>query len=106
MLQQDKPDDFVVATGEMRSVREFAETAFAMVGLEWRKHIAEDAAYRRPAEVNELRGDATKAREVLGWKPETTFEELVREMLEHDMKAEGVDPKSHLRAARTLPAPR
>src|SRR5690242_7440233 len=105
MLQQDKPDDYVIATGEMRSVREFVETAFAMAGLEWKKHILEDPAYLRPSEVHELRGDATKAREKLGWHPHTTFEHLVREMLEHDLSAEGV-PASHLRAAKTQPAPR
>ena len=106
MLQQERADDYVIATGEMRSVREFAERAFAMVGLEWSKHIVEDPAYLRPAEVNELRGDATKARERLGWRPHTTFEQLVVEMLEHDLKSEGVNPRSHLRAAKTQPAPR
>jgi GDPmannose 4,6-dehydratase len=97
MLQQDEPDDYVIATGDMRSVREFIEAAFGMAGLDWKKHVVTDDAYLRPAEVNELRGDASKAAKKLGWKPKTTFEELVREMLEHDLQLEGVDPSKHLR---------
>lgn len=96
MLQQDVADDYVIATGEMRSVREFAEAAFGMVGLQWDKFVAEDPAYLRPAEVYELRGDASKAIKQLGWTPQTTFNELVAEMLEYDLKLEGVDPSKHL----------
>ena len=96
MLQQDGADDYVIATGEMRSVRDFVAAAFAMVSLDWQKYVVVDEAYMRPAEVHELRGDASKARKVLGWKPKTTFDELVREMLEHDLDAEGVDPAQHL----------
>ena len=96
MLQQDAADDYVIATGEMRSVRDFVETAFAMVALDWQKYVIVDEAYMRPAEVHELRGDASKAMRTLGWKPRTTFEELVREMLEADLKLEGVDPAKHL----------
>jgi len=96
MLQQDKADDYVIATGEMRSVRDFVAAAFAMVSLDWQKYIVVDEAYMRPAEVHELRGDASKARKVLGWKPKTTFDELVREMLENDLDAEGVDASKHL----------
>ena len=96
MLQQDKADDYVIATGEMRSVRDFVAAAFAMVSLDWQKYVVVDEAYMRPADVHELRGDASKAIRVLGWKPKTTFEELVREMLEHDLTAEGVDPSKHL----------
>jgi GDPmannose 4,6-dehydratase len=96
MLQQDKADDYVIATGEMRSVRDFVAAAFAMVSLDWQKYVVVDEAYMRPADVHELRGDASKAMRVLGWKPKTTFEELVREMLEFDLKAEGVDPSKHL----------
>jgi len=96
MLQQDKADDYVIATGEMRSVRDFVAAAFAMVNLDWQKYVIVDEAYMRPAEVHELRGDASKAMKVLGWKPKTTFEELVREMLEHDLDAEGVDPAKQL----------
>ena len=96
MLQQDKAGDYVIATGEMRSVRDFVAAAFAMVNLDWQKYVIVDEAYMRPAEVHELRGDASKAMKVLGWKPKTTFEELVREMLEHDLDAEGVDPAKQL----------
>jgi len=96
MLQQDKADDYVIATGEMRSVRDFVAAAFAMVSLDWQKYVVVDEAYMRPAEVHELRGDASKAMKVLGWKPKTTFDELVREMLENDLDAEGVDASQHL----------
>ena len=97
MLQQDNADDYVIATGEMRSVRDFVAAAFAMVGLDWQKYVVVDEAYMRPADVHELRGDASKAMKVLGWKPKTTFDELVREMLEHDLELEGVDPAKYLR---------
>ena len=96
MLQQDQADDYVIATGEMRSVRDFVAAAFAMVSLDWQKYVIVDEAYMRPADVHELRGDASKAMKLLGWKPKTTFDELVREMLEHDLGAEGVDPAQHL----------
>ena len=96
MLQQDQADDYVIATGEMRSVRDFVAAAFAMVSLDWQKYVIVDEAYMRPADVHELRGDASKAMKLLGWKPKTTFDELVREMLEHDLTAEGVDPAQHL----------
>jgi GDPmannose 4,6-dehydratase len=97
MLQQDEADDFVIATGNMRSVREFVEAAFEAAGLDWHKFVVTDEAYVRPAEVDELRGDASKAMKKLGWKPATTFEQLVHEMLEHDLTLEGVDPAKHLR---------
>ncbi len=97
MLQQDEPDDFVIATGEMRSVREFVEAAFGAVGLDSRKFVVIDEAYLRPAEVDELRGDPSKAAKRLGWKPKITFNELVHGMLEHDLKLEGLDPTKHLR---------
>jgi GDPmannose 4,6-dehydratase len=83
----------------MRSVREFALAAFAMAGLDWEKYVVVDEAYMRPAEVHELRGDPTKAAKKLGWKATTTFDELVREMLESDLKLEGVDPAAHLKKA-------
>jgi GDPmannose 4,6-dehydratase len=97
MLQQDVPEDYVIATGIMRSVREFAQDAFEMAGLDWDKYVVMDEAYLRPAEVDELRGDASKAHRQLGWKPKTTFTELVHEMLEHDLGLEGVDTAKHLR---------
>ncbi len=86
MLQQDEPDDYVIATGQTRSVREFAEAAFAHAGLDWQAHVAFDPRYLRPAEVDLLLGDATKARTRLGWTPTTTFDELVRRMVEHDLE--------------------
>jgi GDPmannose 4,6-dehydratase len=85
MLQQDQPDDYVVATGETHSVREFLEEAFALVNLDWQKHVVHDARYLRPAEVDLLIGDASKARKQLGWKPKTTFKELVKLMVEADI---------------------
>ena len=97
MLQQDEPDDYVIATGTTRSVRDFVEAAFGLVGLDWKKYVQIDNAYLRPAEIDELRGDPTKAAEKLGWAPTVSFDELVREMLENDMKLEGVDPANHLR---------
>jgi GDPmannose 4,6-dehydratase len=87
MLQQDQPDDFVVATGEARSVREFCEVAFGHVDLNWQDHVVIDPQYFRPAEVDMLVGDASKAREVLGWKPETSFNELVVMMVDADLEA-------------------
>jgi GDPmannose 4,6-dehydratase len=96
MLQQDEADDFVIATGVTRSVREFVEASFGSVGLDWAKYVAVDQAYMRPAEVHELRGDASKARKKLGWEPTTSLEQLIHEMLEHDLKLEGVDPTKHL----------
>jgi GDPmannose 4,6-dehydratase len=97
MLQQEEPDDFVIATGVQHSVRDFALAAFTIAGLDWEKYVLVDAAYLRPADVDDLRGDASKAERKLGWRPRTSFEELVREMLEHDLKLEGVDPVEHLK---------
>ena len=88
MLQQAEPDDYVVATGETHSVREFCELAFAEVGLDWRDYVKTDERFYRPAEVDLLIGDATKARRVLGWEPRYTFQELVKEMVEADLEAE------------------
>jgi GDPmannose 4,6-dehydratase len=96
MLQQPKPDDFVVATGEMHSVREFVVEAFALVGLNWEDHVEIDPRYFRPTEVDELCGDASKARTVLGWEPKTTFHALVRLMLEADLREAGLDPSGLL----------
>lgn len=85
MLQQDEPDDYVIATGETHSVREFLEEAFGYVGLDWRKHVAHDPRYLRPAEVDLLVGDASKARKKLGWEPKTKFKDLVRLMVDADI---------------------
>jgi GDPmannose 4,6-dehydratase len=86
MLQHDQPDDYVVATGESYSVREFCELAFEHVGLDWDRHIRHDPRYERPAEVNHLLGDASKAKAVLGWTPTTPFDELVRMMVDAEME--------------------
>jgi GDPmannose 4,6-dehydratase len=85
MLQQQKPDDYIIATGEARSVRDLVELAFAVAGLDWRRHVEVDQRYFRPTEVDALCGDPTKARDVLGWKPRVTFAELVKMMVEHDI---------------------
>ena len=87
MLQQDTPDDFVVASGESHLVREFCELAFAEAGLDYREYVRVDERFYRPAEVESLIGDATKARKVLGWEPTFSFPELVREMVRADMAA-------------------
>ena len=89
MLQQELPDDYVIATGETHSVREFLEEAFASQGLDWREHVVVDPRYFRPAEVDVLLGDPTKARSVLGWKPKVSFKELVKLMVEADMAGGG-----------------
>jgi GDPmannose 4,6-dehydratase len=89
MLQQPKPDDYVVATGETHSVREFLEEAFGCVGLAWKDYVKVDPKYFRPAEVDMLLGDSTKARRVLGWKPKVSFKELVRLMVEADLAGGG-----------------
>jgi GDPmannose 4,6-dehydratase len=86
MLQQPEPDDYVVATGQMHSVREFCQIAFDHVGLDWEKHVEVDPQFLRPAEVEKLCGDATKARTILGWEPEIDFEGLVKLMVDEDMK--------------------
>ena len=86
ILQHDTPDDFVVATGSRRSVRQFVEAAFDRVGLEWEDHVQFDERYVRPAEVDLLQGDATKARTELGWEPATSFDSLVSMMIESDLQ--------------------
>ncbi|TXJ11571.1 GDP-mannose 4,6-dehydratase [Brachyspira aalborgi] len=85
MLQQDKAEDYVIATGETHSVREFLDEAFGLVGLDWKKYVEIDPRYYRPAEVDLLLGNPAKAKEKLGWKPKTTFKELVKIMLEYDL---------------------
>ncbi|MBI4580230.1 MAG: GDP-mannose 4,6-dehydratase [Planctomycetes bacterium] len=86
MLQQDRPDDFVIATGRMRSVREFLEAVFDRVGLDGRRYVEPDPRYLRPAEVDVLQGDASKARRVLGWESRVSFEQLVAMMVDADWK--------------------
>jgi len=87
MLQQDEPDDYVIATGETHTVREFLEHAFGHVNLDWRQYVKHDGRYERPAEVDLLVGDASKARRQLNWEPQVKFAELVRIMVDADLKA-------------------
>lgn len=107
MLQQPTPHDYVIATGEVHSVREFADLAFGMVGLQWTDYVEVDSRYLRPTEVDVLCGDATKARERLNWSPTISFEGLVRRMLAADLSAAGLQPDHHLRedgqASRSAP---
>jgi len=85
MLQQDRPSDFVVSTGETHSVREFCELAFGYLDLDYQRHVVQDERYFRPAEVDLLVGDAARARDVLEWEPDTTFPELVTMMVRADL---------------------
>jgi GDPmannose 4,6-dehydratase len=86
MLQQPEPDDYVIATGETHSVKEFLEAAFELVGLDWQQYVVTDPTFMRPAEVDFLLGDYSKAKEKFGWKPRTTFKELVSLMVEADLR--------------------
>jgi GDPmannose 4,6-dehydratase len=86
MLQQERPDDFVIATGECHTVRNFLDEAFEHLGMDWKKHVEIDPRYFRPSEVDELRGDMTKARRLLKWEPRVKFRELVRMMVDADLK--------------------
>jgi GDPmannose 4,6-dehydratase len=86
MLQQPEPDDYVIATGETHSVREFLEVSFGHLGLDWKKHVEIDPRYYRPAEVDLLIGDPTKAKKKLGWEPKVTFADLAKLMVDSDMK--------------------
>jgi GDPmannose 4,6-dehydratase len=86
MLQRDRPDDYVIATGTAHTVRELADLAFAAADLDWRRHVEIDPRYFRPTEVDALCGDAGKARRVLGWQPRVTFGELIKMMVAHDIE--------------------
>ncbi len=92
MLKQESPDDFVIATGETHSVLELVETAFARAGLDWGQHVVDDPKLRRPAEVDLLQGDASKAKRVLGWQPKVGFRDLIEMMVDADLRryAEGL----------------
>lgn len=103
MLQRDEPDDFVIATGESHSVGEFLEEAFALAGLDVSRFVRFDPLYLRPAEVDSLCGDASKAERLLGWRPTTTFRSVVRLMLEADVQAVGLDPTAVLRPLERVP---
>jgi len=85
MLQQDKPDDYVVGTGETHSVQDLCEAAFTALDLDWREYVVQDPRFMRPAEVDLLVADPSKARRVLGWEPDTSFRELVQQMVESDL---------------------
>lgn len=99
MLQQDQPDDYVIATGESHSVREFAELAFNHAGLDWEKYVEVDSRYFRPSEVDHLMGDCSKASKELGWEPKTKFDQLARLMVDADIEL--LDDQLSGRAART-----
>ncbi len=98
MLQQPAPSDYVIGTGVSRSVRDLVELAFGLVGLDWRDHVDVDSAYVRPTEVTELLADPSKANRELGWYPRVGFEELIREMLESDLRSAGLDPDQYITA--------
>jgi GDPmannose 4,6-dehydratase len=100
MLQPNTPDDYVIATGETHSVREFAEKAFARAGLDWEKHVVVDPGLFRPAEVDVLIGDASKAKKNLGWRPEVSFDQLVERMIDADLALAGVRPVTSAPNAR------
>ncbi len=87
MLQQEKPDDYVIATGRTRSVKELVAAAFGHAGLDWKKHVVTDKRFIRPAEVDVLVGDAAKAKRALGWEPHITFEQMIAEMVDTDLAA-------------------
>jgi len=86
MLQQDEPDDYVIATGETHSVKEFAEMAFSHVGLNYQDYLSSDEIFFRPAEVHLLKGDYSKGKKILGWEPTVSFEKLIQMMVETDLK--------------------
>jgi GDPmannose 4,6-dehydratase len=93
MLQQDRPDDYVIATGETHSVREFLDEAFGHLDLDWKKYVEVDPRYFRPTEVDLLLGDASKAKKILGWKPRVLFKDLVKLMVDADMESEKHRPQ-------------
>jgi GDPmannose 4,6-dehydratase len=94
MLQQDKAEDYVIATGVTHSVRQLVEVAFGHAGLEWQKYVRMDPALLRPAEVDHLIGDASKAKRVLGWEPTVTFEQLIAMMVDADVERLSSPPKA------------
>jgi GDPmannose 4,6-dehydratase len=86
MLQQEQPDDYVIATGETHTVKEFCEEAFSLLDLDWKEHVSYDERYERPAEVDVLVGDASKAKSQLHWEPKVRFKDLVRIMVDADLR--------------------
>jgi GDPmannose 4,6-dehydratase len=99
MLQQDRPGDYVIASGVSRSVADLVEVAFGLVGLDSKRFVEVDSSYLRPSDVPVLCGDPGKAQAELGWRQQTSFEEMIREMLEHDLTAVGLSPSAHLAQA-------
>lgn len=102
MLQRDKPDDYVIATGETHTVKEFVELAFELVGLNWKTYVKIDPQYFRPTEVDVLLGDASKAKKKLGWEPKVKFRELVAIMLNSDLKNAGLDLRVDTKTLKTI----
>jgi GDPmannose 4,6-dehydratase len=96
MLQQNEPDDYVVATGVSHTVADLVEVAFGHAGLDWRKHVVQDPKFLRPAEVDHLIGDPSKARRVLGWEPQTDFNALIRMMVDADIEQLKSRPQPHM----------
>jgi GDPmannose 4,6-dehydratase len=92
ILQHDRPDDFVIGTGESHSVREFVEKAFSYIGLDWNDHVRIDPKYFRPTEVEDLIADPAKSKKVLGWEPKVKFDDLVKIMMDADIRASGMEP--------------
>jgi GDPmannose 4,6-dehydratase len=92
ILQENKPEDFVIGTGEQHSVREFVEQAFSYIGLDWKKYVKTDPRYFRPTEAEDLVANPSKAEKTLGWKPKVRFEELIKIMIDADMRKTGLDP--------------
>jgi len=90
ILQQDVPDDYVIGTGESRSVKEFLETAFGYLDLDWKKYVEIDPKYYRPTEVEVLKADSSKARKIMNWTPKITFEDLIKIMVDADLEAVGL----------------
>jgi GDPmannose 4,6-dehydratase len=95
MLQQDEPDDYVIATGVSHTVADLVEVAFGHAGLDWRKHVVQDPKLLRPAEVDHLIGSPAKARQVLRWEPQTDFETLIRMMVDADIEMLKSAPERH-----------
>jgi GDPmannose 4,6-dehydratase len=105
MLQQEAPDDYVIATGETHSVREFVGEAFRLVGRDWQDYVEIDRRYFRPTEVDQLQGDPSKARDSLGWRARTTFQQLVQIMVAADLRDAGLDPDALMTAGATARQP-
>jgi GDPmannose 4,6-dehydratase len=96
MAQQPEGDDYIITTGEVHTVRDFLETAFALVGREWQDFVRQDPRYMRPSDIRSLAGDNRKARRVLGWEPRTSFKDLVRLMVVADLERSGLDPEKYV----------